>query len=355
MTAVALSPDRQSTASPSEAAAASSAYSRINVPLNLDNWRTLPDAIKSDVVWFHQHTLDQHMSWRDCAEALGYDQSTVFRVLKGTYEGSWDNIARAIRSYRKLILARGQIQRAEFVETRIASMIFAALDYSLANNSIALITGESRQGKTVAAREWRDRNNHGRSVYVIAPAYGGTKALLRDIAAAVGVSRNLPATQMQESIIRAFNKNRILIVDEAHRLLPGDRRSNPVNLEVLRDIHDRTDCALALIATARFETELRRGEYMYEQLIGRIGMPVRLPKQLREDDILPIVNQYIPRPSRAFLDQALAIANAPGRLGILVETFRAASRLARKKNQRLAEEHFDAALKLRRKMEGADS
>jgi len=355
MTTVALSSDRQLPVAASDSAAASSAHSRINVPLNLDNWRALPDEIRSDLLWFHQHALDNHLSWKDCAEALNYDQSTVFRVLKGTYEGNWDNIARSIRSYRKLDAARGQIQRAEFVENRIAEIIFAALDYALANNSVTVITGESRQGKTVAAREWRDRNNHGRSVYVIAPAYGGTKALLRDIAAAVGVSRNLPATQMQESIIRAFNKNRLLIVDEAHRLLPGDRRTTPVNLEVLRDIHDRTGCALAFLATARFETELRRGEYMYEQLIGRIGMPVRLPKQLREDDILPIVNQYIPRPSRAFLDQALAIANAPGRLGILVETFRAASRLARKKNQRLAEEHFDAALKLRRKMEGADS
>jgi len=341
-----------STVSASDQAASASAHSRINIPLNLENWKHLPENISRELLWFHQHSLDQKLALKDAAEALDYDESTVFRVLKGTYEGNYNNIAKAIQSYRKLSENRGTIQQNEFAETPATRLIFAGLDYAMANNSITLIVGESRQGKTITAREWRDRNNHGRSVLVIAPAYGGTKALLRDIAAAVGVNRNTSAPQMHESILRAFNKNRILIVDEAHRLLPGDRRSNPVNLEILRDIHDRTGCALALLATARFDTELRKGEYMFEQLIGRIGMPIRLPRKSKETDIAPILSQYVSRPSKPLVDACLSIANKPGRLGIMVETLKVASRMAKKTGEKLTDAHIFKAIQIREQMQG---
>jgi DNA transposition AAA+ family ATPase len=334
----------------SVSAEASSAHSRINIPLNLENWKALTADQQQLLMWFHQHALDGHMNWPQAVEALGYDNSTIYRVLKGTYEGSWANVCSAIRSYKKLIETRGTIIRQEFTENSISKLIWAALDYALANNSITLIAGDSRRGKSVASREWRDRNNHGRSVLVIAPAYGGAKALLRDIAAAVGVNRNLSAVQMHESILRAFNKNRILIVDEAHRLLPSDRRSQPTNLEILRDIHDRTGAALALIATQRFEAVLRSSEYQFEQLLGRIGMPVKLPKEVKREDYVGIVRQFVTRPSKALLDSCHKAANGRGSLGILVETLKVASRIAAKARVEIDETHVARAFALREQM-----
>ena len=337
-------------------ATASSAHSRINMAVVLNNWRDLPEDQRQDLLWFHQHALDRGMTWDECAEALNYDKSTVFRALAGTYEGSWKNIQDAIRSYRRIDEERGQIQRQEFVQNSIARMIGAGLDYAVANNSITLVVGESRMGKTAAARWWRDQNNHGRSVLITAPAFGGTGRLLRDIAQAVGVSRNRSIVDIHDAILRAFNRNRILIVDEAHRLLPGDRRANPVNLEIIRDIHDRTGCAVALLATQRFDTELKRGEYMFEQLLGRIGMPIRLPRKVKQADFEPIVRQYVGRPSAKLLAVCDEIANAPGRLGILVETLRVASRIAAKDlktdKPRITEEHVWKSIALRRQMMG---
>ncbi len=340
----------------SEQAAAASAGARINIPLNLDNWRTLDKAVQEEMLWLHQHLLDRRMTWDDAGAALNYDRSTVFRVLKGTYEGSWDNVIRAIRSYRKLAEVRGTIQKNEFVPNAISRLIHAGLDYALANNSITLIVGESRMGKTMSSMAWRDANNHGRSVYVIAPAYGGTKALLRDIASAIGVNKNLSAVQMHEAILRGFNRHRILIVDEAHRLLPGDRRCNPVNLEVLRDLHDRTGCALALLATQRFDTELRKSDYMFEQLLGRIGLPVRLPRKIKAEDIAPIIDQYVSRPGARLNEVCLGVANELGRLGILVERLKVASRIAAKEQRvdkpRITEAHVFKAIALGRQMMG---
>jgi len=336
----------------SEAAEASSAHARINIPLNLENWRHLGDETREALLWYHQHLLDAKISLRDAGSALNYDESTVFRVLKGTYEGNWDNIVKAIRSYRKLCEARGEIQQAEFVENAWSKLIFGALDYALANNSIALVAGESRQGKTFTGLEWKRRNNHGRAVFVTVPPYGGPKALLGRIAEAVGVSKNLSAPAMMAAIYRAFNPHRILIVDEAHRLLPGDHRANPVMLEILRDIKDSTGCALAFLATKRFNTELRKSEYIFEQVLGRIGMPTSLPHKAKEADVEGIVRQYVARPGKGLLEGATEIANAPGRLGILVETLKVASRIAKKAGERMAEEHFFKAVKLREQMMG---
>ena len=337
---------------PSEQAESSSAHSRINIPLNLNNWKELAEDVQQSLLWFHQYTLDQGLTLAECAQALNYDNSVAFRALKGTYEGSWKNIKASIDSYRKIVTERAGIQKNEFVMNPIASMIGLGLDYAVANNSITLIIGESRMGKSVAIRHWRDRNNHGRSVLITAPAYGGTKALLREIAACLGINKNLAASATHDSILRAFNKNRILIVDEAHRLLPGDMRSIPVGLEVLRDIHDRTGCALAMVATSRFGEAMQKSSYMYEQLLGRIGLPVRLPRVIEAKDFQPILGQYIRRPSSKLLSAVAAMVNEHGRLGLLVETLKSASRIASKAKEPLGEDHFFTALKLRTQMMG---
>ena len=336
----------------SEQALASSAGARINIPLNLENWKGLPESTTEALLWFHQHCLDEGLSLKDAATALSYDGSTVFRVLKGTYTGNWQNVEGAITSYRRIFTERGSIQKVEFVPNAVSRMIWAALDYAVANNSITQVTGESGQGKSIATRAWRDAHNHGRSVYVVAPAIGGTKALLRAIAAAVGVNKNLNMPQMVDALYRAFNRNRILIIDEAHRLLPTDRRSNPVNLEILRDLHDQTGCALAFISTQRFSDQLQKTEYQFEQLLGRIGMPVRLPRQLKDTDFVPVLKQYVAKPSPRLIATCGEIVNAMGRMRVLGEVLKVAGRMASKQRQPITEEHVFKALALRKQMMG---
>lgn len=347
----------QNTAIPIEtslSAEASSAHSRVNIPLNLSVWKDRKADEQELLTWFHQHILDEGLTWDEAVEALGYDRSVLFRLLKGTYQAeSWTKPLAAIRSYRRIALQRATIIKSTFAENSISRLIWAGLDYALANNSITVVVGESRQGKTISARAWAEANNHGRSVFVTAPPVGGIKALMRAVADKIGANKNQSIVQLAESLHRGFNKNRILIVDEAHRLMPNDQRTvNPAHLELLRDLHDQTGCALALLATQRFEQRLRNGSYQFEQLIGRIGMPVRLPKKLGRADVLPLVQQYLPRPSAGLLDQCLQIANTPGRLGILAETLKVASRISNKSKQALDEGHVLKAIDLRQRMSG---
>src|SRR5438309_1938146 len=69
-------------------AEASSAQARINVPLNLHNWRDLEPEVQAQLTWLHQHLLDEKMTWDQAEAALDYDRSTIYRVLRGMYEGS---------------------------------------------------------------------------------------------------------------------------------------------------------------------------------------------------------------------------------------------------------------------------
>lgn len=335
------------------AAEASSAHSRINIPLNLDNWKELDTGTQGELLWFHQWLLVNNISYDDASEAIGYERTTIYRVLKGTYEGAWGKVMAAIRSYRELEEKRGSIQKHLFAENSISKLVFAALDYALANNSMTMIVGESRVGKSISAREWQIRNNHGRSVYVSAPAVGGAKGFVRRVAAAVGVNRSQPIADMADAIHRSFNRNRILIVDQAHWLLPADiRSSNPSGLNFLHDLFDVKGCAIALLSTKRLPESFKKTDYLYEQITGRIGMPVLIPARIKHEDILPIVRQFIKNPSGQLIAAMALIANQPGRLGIMVETLKAASRIASKKGQTLGEEHVEKAIAFRRKMSG---
>lgn len=337
----------------SEQGLASSHNSRINVPLNLRNWKDKPEAVVEELMWFHQYILDQELTWEEAAEAIHGDRSTVFRVLKGTYQAKdWSGIAERIRSFRELTKKRMVIQKNVFVPNRISRLIDGGLDYAMANNSITLIVGESRLGKSEAARDWKRRNNHGRTVMIEVPPQGGPRAVLMEIAKAVGVNRNASVATIQESIVRAFNANRMLIVDEVHRTLPGTRGATPIALETIRYIRDKSDCAVGLLATQRFNASLRKGSYQYEQLIGRIGMPIGLPHTVIADDILPIVTQYVPNPSDRLMDVLLNVANKPGRLGVLVETLKFGSRIAAKNKAKLAEKHIFDSLAFRKQMQG---
>ena len=343
---------REQNVTRSLAAKASSKDARLNVPFNLNNWKNLDEETTEQLAWFHQHALETGMSQKDCSQALNYSWTTVWRVLKGEYEGSLEKVVQNIVSYRAIVNERAAIRNADFRETRITKLVTGGLSYALANNSITSITGESRMGKTVSAKWWRDQNNHGRTVFVTAPAYGGAKSLLKEIAFCLGINRNLSVPNMHDAILRAFNQNRMLIVDEAHRMLPNDYRSNPVLLEILRDIHDRTGCGLGILATERFSTAIAKSVYQYEQVLGRIGMPVRLPREFVWADVAPIVAQYLKSPPKDLCEELLKIANTPGRLGIVCETLKFASRIASKTKAELNADTVRKAIATRHQMMG---
>lgn len=326
----------------------------IAIKIDVNRWADQPQEQQQLLLWFHQYMVDHKMSLKQGAVAINYNYTSVSKILRGKYEGgNMERVCKAIEGYKKIITDRGTITEHETVGNSITELISNGLDYALSNSSITLILGASRMGKTVSAKAWRDSQNHGRSVFVTAPPFGGVSALLKRIGNANGIVRHHSALTMLDELESSFNKNRILIIDEAHRLLPADARTPPTSLEVLRDLRDLSGCALAFISTQRFDDTLRKSNYMYEQILGRVGMPITLPSVTPWEDIKPIVSQYVEVCTPKLRAECKRIANAPGRMGILVETLKVASRVAAKRKKPLDEEIFFSALALRNKMMGA--
>ena len=302
---------------------------RNKVALNLAAYASFSQDIREKLIWFHQHVLDQGHTIADAGQLIQYESSVVYRVFNGKYPGSIEKFADAIESYRKLWEERKDVAKHGFAENRTSKLIFSALSYAHANNSIALITGESGMGKTECAKAWRDRNNHGTTVFVTAPIGCHLSGFVRTVAKACGLNAKSTRDEMTDGVYRAFNRQRMLIVDEVGRLLPTSKSATPLALEYLRDLHDQTGCGLALLATARFGESMERSEYQFEQLLRRVGQPIRLYRKATADDVKPILVQYISTPSDAVMASAIEIANARGRLGRLVEICKVASKIAK--------------------------
>lgn len=344
--------------SKSESAATSSAKSRINIPLNLENWKHLDEETQEHLAWVHQHFLNEGLNWDEAAGALHYDQSTVFRVLKGTYEGSWPNVVKAVKKYRadvtslkKLEAERQSFQQCRFTPNTVTKRIDWILSYTLQRARSSLILGDGGIGKTAGLDHWCDENNHGRSVKIECMPIGGAKGLLVQIAQKVGVNQNMSLAQMLPSVVRAFNANRILVLDEIQHHIPDSPKTKPIALEMARRIADLSGCALAMFGTNRVGFSLESTTDFYQQIIRRCGKPYLLPGKFTAEDVAGIVTQFIPRPSADFREILLAWANDPalGRLNYVVDQLVFASKLANDRNKKLDEDMVLAGHALREK------
>lgn len=336
---------------PSDAALHNSTQ-RIHVPIRVGAWDHIHALAPEDrdlLLWWHQHALNQGMTWAVIKEETGFDRTTMFRVLKGSYVArDWSGPLRAIRDYRERWLARQDAARAGtvFVENGPARRVFSVLDYSMASGTIGFVVGESRAGKTMAAREWARRMGEGKAVFVEAPPIGGYRALLGEIARAVGVGnqRKSGPTLLYE-LRQAFSRGRILIVDEAGHLVPDggrDRTSRAPGLDCLRHIHDASGCPMVLLVTEKSVRELSDGAYKFEQFIGRTGLVSAIP-EFAAADVAPIVAQF-GQFSPAVQDALFEVACQPGRLGVVKLILQAAQRIASKEGSALGDAHVKKAL-----------
>jgi DNA transposition AAA+ family ATPase len=333
-------------------AEANSAHAAINVALNLENWTHLESAIQDELIWYHQHLLSEKIGWKDIKRTLGYDKSTVFRVLKGTYEGSWETVTERIREYRAGFKS---VQRAVFARNRISDIVSAGIDYAVAVGGIVEIIGESGHGKTCCAADWQHRHNSGRTTMVEVPPSGGHRGFLSAMVSRSGANKNASVVQMEASILRAYSPRRVLILDEAHRLLPTDRRSNPQTIEFIRHLHDTTGVPIAMLVTSRFDAQMRKLDYMFEQFLGRIDVPVMLPRELDEKDWGPLLEQYLPDAGPSARKLADEIANKwMGRMRALGKLLKLASSIAMNEGVPMDDKHFLKAKEWRHSLEAGE-
>ncbi|MBT3288318.1 MAG: AAA family ATPase [Victivallales bacterium] len=284
------------------------------------------------------------------ADLLGMDWTTIYRVWRGTYPAGLTNFSEQVANLKRR-LAEGRV--TEFGKTPVTERIWEALDYARDYSAAVLVCGPTGASKTATLLEWAKQNNHGRSVYVRIPSSCTRAKLVRRIAKAMGMStRRKDTTAMEDSIHKAMNRRKILILDEGAHTLKDSRKAGEPLLEFARDLFDEEHCAVVIVLTHSSWGAMTHGAQadILEQWVGRISHRVIIPPdkvfKVEVEQMIRLYGGVEPTPEIYKLCAAVAKSNE-GRLRTLCEDLRQAASVAREEGVELTALHLRLARALR--------
>lgn len=242
-------------------------------------------------IWCYLYCTDATHPLRreEFAAKVGYDHTTILKILRGTYRHpeSGERMAipakliKQMDSFRAEAIEQGQSRRVGHSRTPTYLRIWDACDLARESQSPVFLIGPSHIGKTIALVDYKEAHNHGHTVYVRLQAASGLGGMVRAIAEAIGgIGMKANTATLIKSIKGKLTPYMVLILDEVHELLHTYRKEAFFAcLEVIREIYDATQCGLLLCGTTLLlkRVEENRGEL--EQLLRRGVHKVVLPNQ----------------------------------------------------------------------------
>ena len=310
---------------------------------------------------------DAHpMTLPEFALEVHSDKTTIWRIIRGSYMHPDTKARMAIgeklianmRRFRAIAQERARSVRTDFVETPTAKRIFTACDLARESRSPVFLIGPSHIGKTWALIEYKERNNHGHTVYVRMAAASGLMGMVRAIAESLGISDKSATPALVGRIKTSLRKrpNTLLIFDELHQLMYTYRKQSFFAcLEVLREIYDETGVGIVLCGTELLFKSIKDNRSDLEQLLRRGVHRVVLPDQPTRGDVEAICQHLgLELPAKGvtvaakvggvmITDEPFAILKQVGKeegLKAITERLRYASKFARKGETQIAWTHF---------------
>ena len=302
---------------------------------------TISSDDRAQVLWLIGEMRQEGLSLADAGKRIGYDASTVSKVLGGAYKGSWSNVIESIRKYRHLVAERAKMASATFVETSIWERIRQTCDLALIHQMPAMIIGPSQIGKTRALLEYRRRSQYVVR-YVRMPAAPGFRCALEAIADACGVTTRIPLGNLRRRIANALDERSLLMVDELHQLAISSGTGSAMKIvEYIRELHDDSGCGLVVCGTRALEHDLIQGPLKgwLEQFAERCIKRLELPNDLPWNDLMLVAETYdLPEPPGPVADLIRHM-----RMNRYVKLLALAGNLARKRDEALTWEHVTTA------------
>ena len=245
--------------------------------------------------WLFFYSIEHGISMKDAAEKIGYSSTTIYRLLRGEYAGSVAEVAGAIARWKRICDQRAEIKDVALVETATVRKIWQICDAATVYRSIAVVYGDSQIGKTWALQEYARRHNHGQTRYVRLPSAAGVQMLIRCFAHACGISPKSSFEQLRDRVVKATDENTLWLVDELHQAFNTyQKHSRLACLELIREIHDLTQCGMVLCGTniARDEIESGQHKELLAQLRRRGIFRLQLPAYAPWADRLAIAKHF---------------------------------------------------------------
>lgn len=252
-------------------------------------------------VWCYLYCTDSAHPIRreEFAEKVGYDHTTILKLLRGTYRHPETEVRQPIpaklikqmETFRALEIERGQKGRAQFSRTPTFMRIWGGCDLARESQTPVFIIGPSHVGKTVALEEYQKDHNHGHTVYVRLQAASGLGGMVKAIAGAIGgIGMKANTATLITSIKHKLTPNMVLILDEVHELMHTYRKEAFFAcLEVIREIYDEAKCGLVLCGTKLLLGRIADNRGELEQLLRRGVHKIILPDQPTKADLTVIL------------------------------------------------------------------
>jgi DNA transposition AAA+ family ATPase len=306
----------------------------------------LPDEQCLAIRWLHAHAAEKDLTLAELAKLIRYDETTVWRVLNGKYEGNLGNVCAQISAYRQLWEQRNLGRKLGFISTTLSHRIWQICDAALEFQRIAYIFGESQIGKTIGLQAYRDRRGPGSVIYVRMPTGGGLTTFLKTLAAVLRISPSLREYDLRARVIGSFDDRTLLIVDEAHQcfLSKGELRAVRT-IEFIREIHDIAECGVVICGTNVFREQMETGPaagFLKQSRLRRLAI-LQLPSVPPAKDLDTFAAAYGLAPASGEAAKLQAAVLAEEGLGIWLVLLRIAGRIAAKRKTELAWEHVLAA------------
>jgi len=199
--------------------------------------------------------------------------------------------------FKRLDLIERQRQK-KFLQLKTSAIVMERCDEARLEKELVVLYGPPGISKTFSLREYvRRRADQGDNKVLLVTANSVTtpKALVESLCRLLALPTRKAAHGMAERVIDRLNSDpHLIIVDEANHL-------DVSALELLRHIHDMTECGMVLVGTKRLYEVFTNGgrkSQDLEQLWSRVGIHDLLP------GLAPTEIRQITRASLGHLSEA---------------------------------------------------
>ncbi len=227
------------------------------------------------------------------ARKMGASITVVSQVLRNRYTGNITKIEKKIQDVLEREQVRAKALKGSFVDTSISKRIFDICKMVQIDKDIGIVIGKSGIGKTIALREYANRNTE--VIYLEADCTYTQTVLLDELMEQLGTAlvRGRIHDKQKKIIEILKGSDKLLIIDQAEFLKRMD-------MEILRTIYDKADIGIVLCGLAELERFLlQMPEYIHTRIglrdvLGRltktdVGVIARNMKQDLSDEIIEIL------------------------------------------------------------------